>query len=210
MFTRLPNIDPRSIPTAFQPMGASLGMLGASPAVRLSQFRGPEHTLETMAQNALGPFGEKSMIVRQFTEWVIREVQPKDYLGELLAIRNIFVQPSPKRPTTPMFRYANDPRHVEMVKTPERMVKEIMEQGSCVCDCDDYSCMAATMCLQIGREVELVAVGFEPGSLSHVGIRAKEPKSNTWIWLDGVAGPREQEAAKRAKNIMILGLKSLD
>jgi len=201
---------PTLAPAALHGVATPRGFLGASPDTKLTPFRGPEHTLQAMAEHALGPHGEKSMVVRQFTEWVIREVQPKDYLGELLAIRNIFVQPSPWKPGVALFRYANDPRHVEMVKTPERMVREIMENGSCVCDCDDYSCMAATMCLQIGREVELVAVGFEPGALSHVGIRAKEPKSNMWVWLDGVAGPREHEAAKRTKNTMILRLKSLD
>ena len=200
---------------AFRPVGPAagsraLGFLGASPSVSLSAFRGPEHTMEAMAEHALGPYGEKSMLVRQFTEWVVREVQPKDYLGEILAVRNIFVQPSPWRPGAALFRYANDPRHVEMVKTPERMVREIMENGSTVMDCDEYACMAATMCLQLGREAEFVAIGFEPGSLSHVGMRAKEPKSNTWIWVDGVAGPREAEAIRRAKNVKILKVKSLD
>jgi len=205
-----PIASPRLAHAALSGGAMSHGFLGATPDTRYTPFRGPEHTLQAMSENALGPHGEKSMLVRQFTEWVIRDVQPKDYLGEILAIRNCFVQPSPIRPGTPLFRYANDPRHVEMVKTPERMVREIVESGSCVLDCDDVSCMAATMCLLIGREVEFVAVGFEPGSLSHVGARAREPKSNTWIWLDGVAGPREHEAAKRTKNIMILGLKSLD
>ena len=67
--------------------------------------------------------------------------------------------------------------------------------------------MAATMCLQIGREVELVALGFEPGSLSHVGLRVKEPKSGVFLWLDGVAGPAERKAAARAKELVF---KSLD
>lgn len=160
-----------------------------------------------MAQAALGPEGERSMLVRQFTEFVVRDVAPKDYLGEILAIRNCFVQWSPWRPGTPLFKYVNDPRHVEMVKTPERQVIEIMHQGCAVTDCDDSSTMAATMALHIGREVELVAMGFSPNSLSHVAIRVKEPKSSTWIILDGVAGPREREAAGRAREIAI---KSID
>lgn len=147
------------------------------------------------------------MLVRMFAEYVVRDVAPKDYLGEILAIRNIFVQPSPFRPGTPLFKYVNDPRHVELVKTPERQVIEIMEHGCAVTDCDDSSTMAAALCLLIGREVELVAMGFKNRSLSHVAVRCKEPKSDQWIILDGVAGPREREAAGKAVEIAI---KSLD
>ena len=159
-----------------------------------------------MAAHALGENGEKHMLCRWFTEYVVQDVHPKDYLGEILAVRNCFVQQSPWRAGTPLFRYSNDPRHVELVKTPRRMVEEIRERGCTVVDCDDIACMAATMCLQIGREVELVALGFEPKVLSHVGVRVKEPKTSRWIWLDGVAGPREREAAQRAKELMVLSL----
>jgi hypothetical protein len=185
-------------------------MLGAFPEYNVRRFGGPKDTLQVMASHALGKHGEQSMIVRQFTEEILRYIQPKDYLGEILAIRNVFVQPSPflgTRPAPPpLFRYVNDPRHVEMCKTPERMVREIAKHGSTLCDCDDSAEMAATMLLQVGRNVELVAMGFEPGKLSHVAVRAQEPKSNKWILLDGVAGPREKEAAGKAKQLLVWSL----
>jgi hypothetical protein len=183
------------------------GFLGTLPQATIGAFRGPRDTLDLMAESALGDRGERSMVVRRFTEWVINGVRPKDYLGEILAIRNVFVQPSPFRPGVPLFHYTNDPRHVEMVKDPERCVLEIMENGTTLVDCDDCSCMAATMAMQVGRNVDLVALGFAPDSLSHVGVRVQEPKTNAWIWLDGVAGPREKEAAGRAKQLLV---KSLD
>lgn len=151
-----------------------------------------------MASAALGDRGERSMLVRSFTQWVVRDVWPKDYLGEILAIRNVFVQASPYRPHVPLFRYTNDALHVEVVKDPARMVEEIIDQGTTAVDCDEIALMAATMALQVGREPEFVALGFEPGALSHVGVRVREPKSGQWIWVDGVAGPREAEAAQRA------------
>lgn len=160
-----------------------------------------------MAAHALGDRGERSMVVRQFVEWLVRDIAPKDYLSEIIAIRNCFVQPSLSSPWAPMWRYLNDPRHVEMVKTPERMVREILQHGSTVVDCDDTSTAAASFALHMGREVELVAMGFSPGQLSHVAVRVKEPKSEKWILLDGVAGPREKEAAGKAREILI---KSLD
>lgn len=182
------------------------GFLGQLPNSTVRPFRGPRDTLSTMATHVLGDRGERSMLVRQFTEWVLRDVHPKDYLGEIIAIRNCFVQYSPMRPGTPLFRYTNDPRHVEMVKDPERIVTEILQHGTCLLDCDDSAEMAATMLLQIGRKVELAAMGFVPDSLSHVGVRAEEPKSQRWIWLDGVAGPREREAAGRAKELLTWSL----
>lgn len=187
----------------------SIGYFGSLPSTTLAPYRGPETTLNQMVAFARGEGGERSMIVRQFVEFFLRGIQPKDYLGEIIAIRNIFVQPSPFIPggNTPLFRYMNDPRHVEMVKTPERCVREIMEHGSTLVDCDDISVCAGTFALHCGREVEFVALGFAPNTLSHVGVRVKEPKSGRWIWLDGVAGPREKEAAGRAKTLLI---KSLD
>jgi len=184
----------------------SVSFMGTAPSSDVRPFRGPKDTLQRMAQHALGPRGEQSALVRQFTEWVIRDVHPKDYLGEILAIRNVFVQWSPTRPTAPLFRYTNDPRHVEMIKDPQRIVEEIAEQGTSLVDCDDSAQMAGTMLMQIGREVEFVAMGFEPNSLSHVAVRAREPKSGKMIILDGVAGPREAEAAGKAKELLIWSL----
>jgi hypothetical protein len=158
-----------------------------------------------MERLALGPRGEQSPVVRQYTEEIVRDVWPKDYLGEILAVRNSFLQQSPKRPGR-LFRYMNDPRHVEWIKDPQRMAEEIDQYGSTVCDCEEIALMAAVMGLQLGREVELVALGFSPRQLTHVGARIKEPKSNTWIWVDPVAGPREREAAVTAKEVLFWSL----
>jgi len=159
-----------------------------------------------MSKNALGPDGEQSILVRRFTEWVTGQAWPKCYLSEILAIRNMAVQPSPTMPWVPILKYSNDNRHVEFCKTPSRIVKEIMQNGYSVVDCDDVSTLLAAMLLTIGREVELVAMGFSPRSLSHVAVRAKEPKSGQWILLDGVAGPREREAAGKAVELLIRSL----
>ncbi len=177
--------------------------LGTLPEqARVVPFRGPRDTLASMAKIALGPRGEQSMLVRQFTEAVTREVQPKDYNGEIIAIRNVFLQPSPTHPGRKLFRYMNDPRHVEWIKDPQRQVEEIQQHGTTTVDCDEIALMGAVMALQIGREVEFVALGFAPRQLTHVGFRVKEPKSGRWIWIDPVAGPREREAAATAKEVL--------
>lgn len=185
---------------------ARSGMLGSVPLSRIGKFSGPQDTLESMARAALGKRGEQSAVVRRFTESVVRDIHPKDYLGEILAIRNVLLQPSPSRFPSPLFRYLNDPLHVEWIKDPQRQVEEIGETGGTVVDCDEIACMAATMALQLGRVAEFVALGFAPGQLTHVGARIKEPKSDTWIWVDAVAGPRERAAAQTAKEVLIYSL----
>ncbi len=182
------------------------GYLGKLPNAQLGPFSGARDTLKLMSEQALGDRGERSMLVRHFTTWVVRDVWPKDYLGEILAIRNVMVQQSPWRPGVPLFRYTNDARHVEVVKDPQRQVEEILEHGTTQVDCDEIACMASVMALQLGREVEYVALGFAPDALTHVGVRVKEPKSGRWIWLDGVAGPREKEAAARAQELLVWSL----
>ena len=171
---------------------------GSSAPSRTIAFKGPEDTLRSMSRAILGDRGERSVRVRQFTEWIIGGIEPKDYLGEILAVRNAFVQRSPWDPSTPLFRYTNDPRHVELVKDPERLVEEIAAHGHAIADCDEITAGEATCCLMLGREAELVGLGFGEGELTHVGLRCREPKSNVWIWMDTVAGPREREAAASA------------
>lgn len=180
------------------PTGVGYGV-GPTPPARIVPFRGPDHTLERMEVAALGPRGEQSVKVRQFTEAVTRHLEPKDYLGEILAVRNVFLQRSPVT-GAPLFRYLNDPRHVELIKDPERLVAEVEAYGSTQADCDELTCLAGAMALCLGREVEWVAMGFQPGSLTHVACRVREPKSGRWIFVDAVAGPREREAMTRAKN----------
>lgn len=183
-----------------------MSFLGQLPVATLRAYRGPRDTLDLMAQHALGPDGEQSILVRRFAEWVTGQVTPKCYLSEILAIRHLAVQPSPTMPWVPVLKYANDAAHVEQVKTPSRIVREINEHGFSVVDCDDVSTFLAALALTIGREVELVAMGFAPRSLSHVAVRVREPKSRQWILLDGVAGPREREAASKAVELMFKSL----
>ena len=190
----------------FAPVTPPKPFLGKLPTADLRPFAGARDTLALMAEKALGDQGERSVLVRTFTTWVVADLWPKDYLGEILAIRNVLLQPSPTRPGAAMFRYTNDPRHVEFVKTPDRMVREILEHGTTAVDCDELSLMAATMLLQVGRKVEYVALGFAPDSLTHVGLRAQEPKSNAWIWIDAVAGERERAAAEGAKQLLVWSL----
>lgn len=129
--------------------------------------------------------------MRSFTERIIIGLQPKDYLGEILAIRHAAAE---------YCRYTNDPVSTEWVKDPERIVEEIEATGKSLTDCDEIACFIATLCRQVGREAEFVTVGFgEPGHYSHVFARVKEPKTGQWIVCDPVAGTTEDRMLGRVK-----------
>jgi transglutaminase-like putative cysteine protease len=145
-----------------------------------------------MIQNVRGRRGERSVLVRSFTEQVVRRLQPKDYLGEVLAIRNAVAE---------RLRYVNDPLTTEWTKDPERLVAEIYEHGIAAGDCDDIAGLIATMARQVGREAEFVVVGFgAPGHYSHVFARVREPKSHKWIVCDPVAGTNEGAMLRRVRS----------
>jgi Transglutaminase-like superfamily len=155
--------------------------------------------LKEMVRAVHGVRGEQSILVRSVTEEVVSGLQPKDYLGEILAIRYW---------VTENVRYVNDPLHVEVVKDPERIVEEIMGRGQAAEDCDGIALLIATMCLQVGRAAEFVVAGFgEPGHYSHVFVRVKEPRTNQWIVCDPVAGSDERGMLDRVTTFYT---KSLD
>jgi hypothetical protein len=161
-----------------------LPSLAANPPHHLSGFHGHPDTLREMVRAAQGPRGEKSLLVRRMTEQVIRQVQPKDYLGEILAIRYW---------VTEKVRYTNDPLHIELVRDPQALIEEILAHGTVTADCDEIALLIATMCLQIGRVAEFVVVGFgAAGQYSHVFARVQEPRSGAWIVVDSVAGTDER------------------
>jgi len=165
---------------------------------QLSGFTGSRDTLTAMVRAAQGPGGEKSLVVRNATEQALGKVFPKDYLGEILASCYWAWQ---------RVLYVNDPMHVEMVKTPERLVEEIRQRGHARGDCDDIACLIGTMCLQCGRDAQFVVAGFgQPGHFSHVFCRVKEPKSGAWIVCDPVAGFDGRTMLNRVKTYQIWSL----
>jgi hypothetical protein len=100
--------------------------LADSPPTTHAPFRGPDDTLRLMVQLALGDRGERSVLVRSLKDSIVREIQPKDYLGEILAVRNFAAE---------KVRYSNDATGVEQVQDPQRTVEQILEYGKAVGDC---------------------------------------------------------------------------
>lgn len=160
-----------------------------APPTTFAPFRGPDDTLRLMVKLALGDRGERSPLVRSMKDHIVRKIQPKDYLGEILAIRNFAAE---------RVRYSNDAAGVEQVQDPQRTAEEINRHGVAVGDCDDIATFIGALARQCGRDVEFVVVGFgQPGAYSHVFARVKEPKTGKWIVCDPVAGTDEAQMLRR-------------
>ena len=154
-----------------------------APPTRIRPFTDPSDTVRTMIELCVGDRGERSTLVRNVKDHIIREVQPKDYFSEILAVRNWVHEHC---------KYSNDALGVEQIQDPERICDQVIKHGKAVMDCDEIALIIGTLCRQLGREVEFVIVGFgRPGSYSHVFARVKEPKSGKWIVVDPVAGTDE-------------------
>jgi hypothetical protein len=164
----------------------------------MSGFTGAPDTLRAMIAAAQGPRGEKSMVVRNLVDEIVKNVYPKDYAGEIVVLRNWAAE---------HLRYTNDPLHVELIKDPQRLTEEFYERGVATADCDEIACWIATAGLQVGRVAQFIAAGFgERGTYSHVFTRIMEPRTNTWIICDPVAGTNEREMLKRIKSYQIWSL----
>jgi len=178
-------------------MLAATPIADAPPTV-LRPFRGPEDTVRAMAEAIVGRRGEQSTLVRGVKDHIIRNVQPKDYLSEIVAVRNFAHE---------KVKYSNDALGVEQVSDPERTADQIVKHGTAVEDCDGIATFIGALTRQLGRDTEIVIVGFgAPGHYSHVFIRAKEPKSGKWIVLDPVAGTDEESMLARVTTYKIYGL----
>ena len=133
-------------------MGAlSAYPIADAPPTELRPFRGPADTVQEMVRMCVGLRGEQSTLVRSLKDHVVRWIQPKDYLSEIIAVRNYAAE---------KIKYSNDALAVEQIQDPERIAEQIIKYGRAVGDCDDIALFMGALTRQLGRETEFVTVGF--------------------------------------------------
>ena len=160
-------------------------------------YRGTDHTVATMVR--LAKEGERSIPVRRHTEQIVSNIRPKDYASEIVAICRWWGN---------AIRYTRDPLHVEMLRSPDRLLKDALA-GRLTADCDEAALAIGTSCLTIGAPVQFVTVGFksrlpgQPKVHTHVFCRAQDPRTKVWWVLDPVAGRRVNGMLKRVRQYTI-------
>lgn len=112
---------------------------------------GTRRTLEIMAD--LVRQYRKNDQIRQLAANLVKDVTPKDWIGEIKAIRD-YVQNE--------IRYTRDVYDTETLHTPDEII--FRKHG----DCDDKSLLVATLLQAIGHPARFVAIGFVPDEYSHV------------------------------------------
>jgi hypothetical protein len=139
--------------------------------------------------------GERSLKVRRHTEQIIGNIRPKDYSSEIVAIGKWWGNAG---------RYTRDPLHVEMLRTPDRLIEDALA-GKLAADCDEFAEAIGAGCLSVGARVQFVTVGFQPRIPgqpkvhTHVFARAQDPRTKVWWVLDPVAGRRTSQMLRRVK-----------
>lgn len=170
-------------------------------------FRGAPHTVQLIKDCALR--AQHYYPLRQLAEDIIGRIGSKDYLSEILAIYYWVLAHT---------RYANDPRTVELVRSPadylarlQRNVDQLRGQTHGTwkpsLDCDDLACLLVALFLIIGREVRICTVAFRNAffggqrQYQHVYVQVREPRTNHWIVLDPVAADTTPQMLRRIKAI---------
>jgi hypothetical protein len=138
--------------------------------------------------------------VRLTAEEIVSELYAKDYNSEIQAIYNFVLAHC---------RYANDPRTTELVRRPERLIKEITSGKTPSIDCDDMVTLEAALLLSLGRSVRIMTVAFNNAffrgnrQYSHVLLQAQEPLSKEWINVDPVAAEETGKMLGKVKALKI-------
>lgn len=164
----------------------------AGGRVVTSDFTGAGQTVKAIIANALG--AQTHLQVRELAERICGELRSKDYLSEAMAVYHYVLANT---------RYTRDPRTVELVKSPYRMVDDLLSGHRLQIDCDDMCVLIATLLLSLGHQVRVVTAAFAKqyykGELqySHVFVQAFEPRTGTWYTLDPVAGEHTRQMHSR-------------
>lgn len=153
------------------------------PPTRVVPYGGVAHSIDEMLKAVRGPRGALAPAVRFMAEAIVREVAPKDYLSEALAIRYFVNARVP---------YLRDPLTVEWLRDPVALVEEIKAKGIVRADCDEIAMLVASLWMAVGNRADFATVGFSSGGAeTHVLARCFVPKMVEPIVCDPVAGTRE-------------------
>lgn len=117
---------------------------------------GVAQTLDLMS--ALVKEYKKNPVIRELAVNLCAGLKQKDFRGEIARIHS-FVKNQ--------IRYIKDVHGVETLQTP--LVTLEIGAG----DCDDKSSLCASLLESIGHPTRFVAMGFLPGSYSHVTVQTK-------------------------------------
>jgi hypothetical protein len=160
--------------------------------VSSTPYKGAPSTVELIKKLALQSANDYP--IRAFAEKIVQGIPSKDFVSEYLAIYYFVLART---------RYMRDPRTVELVRSPGRIVRQLQAGHHPSLDCDDMTALICALVLALGGRCRIVTVAFRhmfyrgQRQFSHVFAQAFEPKSKKWITLDPVAGDQKTDDMHR-------------
>lgn len=84
------------------------------------------------------------------------------------------------------FRFLRDPQNVELLHTPEYLLRMLVREGYIQGDCDDVAILGGALGEAIGLKAKIVTVGFDgpTGPFAHVWVELTGPGLGRWVELD--------------------------
>lgn len=168
-------------------------------------FRGAPHTVRHIKRVALQ--AQTHYPLRLLAEDIVGQIGSKDYTSEILAVYYWVIG---------HVRYANDPRTVELVRSPREILTRLKANVSRLrsgwrpsLDCDDIVALLVALFMILGREVRILTVAFKNAfyngkrQYQHVYVQVREPRTLQWIVLDPVAAESTGEMLGRIKAVKI-------
>lgn len=137
---------------------------------------GIEQTLRIMRRHALA--ASRNPLVIEWAQGIVRRLPERDTDAEAGAFL-AWVRAN--------FRYTRDPVEVELVKTPERMLREWQRHGVITGDCDDQTTLIAAGMNIVGNETRFVTVAADGAhrDFSHVLMEYESPVRG-WVSMDPI------------------------
>ena len=142
--------------------------------------RGVAQTCDAMA--AMIRASIATPIVRRAVSQLVITVAPNDYSGQACAVRRWIAAST---------QFLRDPAGVELLHSPEWLLRTIFTTGCAQVDCDDVAILAGALMGAIGWSVNLVTVAFlDSRTFSHVYCSATPPsdafvdRSGEQVWIE--------------------------
>lgn len=126
--------------------------------------------------------GSHTPYVRYWAEMIVEDIDDRDKLGEVGTVFD-FIQKAT--------RYANDPRGLEYIQTPQLILERIERGERPSLDCDDHTVLSLSLLRSLGYHTVIRVISIRRGKpYSHVyGLVEVFPKK--WVPFDAVRRDKE-------------------
>lgn len=128
--------------------------------------------------------GVAQPLVRETVTEIVGGLGPNSFIDQIYAVREWCAQ---------HVHFLRDPSGVELLHSPEWLLRTIHANGAAYVDCDDAAILAGSLCGAVGMQVALVTVAFldNAAPFSHIWASASPPVAfldttgkQQWMELD--------------------------